>query len=288
MVFSGLALTSSRAGAIPEHVPTVLIVDKATNALKIGEYKDDQLSIVKTFRTTVGKVVGDKEEEGDLKTPEGIYTFTSLLTPPSLKPKFGVMAFYVNYPNPFDQIAGNTGFDIMLHATDEPERLKRDFDSEGCIVVNNGELTEIKPWVKLGLTPLMVFSKLEDRYLSPGKDTRLRDFFWTWIGAWEGKNIDGYMNHYHSEFRSEAYTRDSWKAYKHGLNSRYQTIKVNPTHIIFLAHPKYSVVQFTQNYESHLNSGGTGHKSIGTKRLYVAEEKGVLKIIDEDFSRLVW
>ena len=46
------------------------------------------------------------------------------------------MAFYMNFPNTFDQLAGHTGSNIMLHATDTPDRLKQDYDSLGCVVVN--------------------------------------------------------------------------------------------------------------------------------------------------------
>ncbi|MBI3535291.1 MAG: hypothetical protein HY072_07380, partial [Deltaproteobacteria bacterium] len=62
------------------------------------EYREDKFQVIKTFHTTLGKVQGDKKAEGDLKTPEGIYTFKSKLYPPQLKPKFGAIAFYMNYP----------------------------------------------------------------------------------------------------------------------------------------------------------------------------------------------
>src|SRR6478735_7200215 len=121
---------------------TALLVDKKTNTLKVAEYVDGRYNVLKTFHATLGKVKGDKEQEGDLKTPEGIYTFKQLLFPPAIKPKFGAMAFYVNYPNTYDELAGRTGFDIRLHATNVPDRLKQDFDSEGCVVVKNEEISE--------------------------------------------------------------------------------------------------------------------------------------------------
>lgn len=267
---------------------TLILVDKSTRTLEVAEYELEQYRILKTFRTTIGKVKGDKQVEGDLKTPEGIYTLTSLLRPPNLKPKFGVMAFYMNYPNPFDKMAGRTGFDIMLHATDDPSRLELELDSEGCIVVGNEELQQIKPYVRLGLTPILVFHHLDDSFRYPKKHERLVDFTNTWLKNWQEKKMDDYIKAYHSEFTNEGRNKNQWREYKASLNKRYSDIRINPSEIMILPHPKYFVIQFKQNYESRLKSGVLALRSIGTKTLYVAEEEGELRIIDEDFSRLVW
>src|SRR5688500_7833301 len=109
-----LILNAALGFAAPAKPTTAILVDKKTNKLHVARYKDGAYETIKTFHATLGKVKGDKEDEGDLKTPEGIYTFKQRLTPPSIKPKFGIMAFYMNYPNAYDSIAGRTGFDIML------------------------------------------------------------------------------------------------------------------------------------------------------------------------------
>ena len=176
---------SAFAGQGRTHTPTLILVDKKTNTLQVAEYDERQYKTLKTYHCTVGKVIGDKETEGDLKTPEGIYTMKAKLIPPAIKAKFGKMAFYINYPNAFDQIAGRTGYDIMLHATDEPTRLKKDFDSEGCVVVNNEDIQEVQQWIHLGLTPILIFSELIPDFVKPSGDVKLQDFFKKWIHAWE-------------------------------------------------------------------------------------------------------
>lgn len=278
------------ATAAPKGDPTTaILVDKKTNRLHVTHYRDGRYEIVKTYHATTGKVKGDKEVEGDLKTPEGIYQFTSRLTPPGLKKKFGKMAFYVNYPNTYDQMAGHTGFDIMLHATDEPTRLQNAFDSEGCVVVNDDQIKEIEPYIRLGLTPILIFPELTDEYMKPGESGgALRSFFESWIRAWESKSLDAYIDHYHTDFEGNGKDRDAWRAYKGGLNQRYSTIEVGPEDVKFYRHPKYSMITFTQNYRSKLKGGGWGHRSRGTKMLYVAEEAGKPKIIAETFTQLMW
>jgi murein L,D-transpeptidase YafK len=267
---------------------SVILVDKKTNTLYLASYVDGAYQILKTYHATLGQVQGDKEDEGDLKTPEGIYTFKTRLTPPQLSKKFGKMAFYLNFPNTYDHLAGRTGSGVMLHATDTPDRLAKNYDSLGCVVVKNEEIEEIFPHVRIGLTPILIFSDLEPAYLKPGQDTQLKDFFASWIKSWETKSIDDYIDHYHSDFSANGLDKDKWKAYKAQLNKNYASIEIGPEDILYYRHPKYSMITFTQNYRSKLKNGSWGHRSRGTKILYIAEEGGKPKIIAETYSSLMW
>ncbi len=269
--------------------PAAILVDKKTNTLYLSQYADGFFKTVKMYHATLGQVKGDKEDEGDLKTPEGIYTLRARLTPPKLPKKFGVMAFDINYPNTYDQLAGRKGSSIMLHATDEPDRLNKNYDSLGCVVVKNEEIKEILPYVRLGLTPILIFSELTDEFLKPAVGGgELKHFFESWISAWESKEIDSYVDHYHSDFSAQGMNKKAWRGYKKNLNSVYKTIKVGPESVHYYRHPKYSMITFTQNYHSTLKHGGVGHRSRGTKILYVAEEAGKPKIIAETYTTLMW
>lgn len=271
--------------------PSVVLVDKRTSDLHVARYVDGEYRIIKTYHATLGKVKGDKEEEGDLKTPEGIYTFTQFLTPPGLKPKFGAMAFYIGFPNAYDLLAGRTGRDIMLHATNEPDRLRRNWDSEGCVVVHDNEIREIRPFIQLGRTPILIFPEspgLTAEYMAPGRDGHLKNFFENWLSAWREKKMDAYLGAYHSDFVSGKMDLAAWKAHKTKLNELYSKIDIGAENVRFYRHPKYSWITFTQNYRSQLVGGGAGHLSRGTKQLFVAEERGQLKIIAENFHDAVW
>jgi murein L,D-transpeptidase YafK len=281
-------LSVSATAATATSDPTVILVDKKTNTVSVAYYKPEGYQIIATYRATIGQVKGDKVEEGDLKTPEGIYVFTQRLTAPTLKPKFGGLAFYINYPNVFDKMAGSTGFDIMLHSTDTPERLKLDLDSEGCIVVDIADLKKIEPYIHVGLTPVLVFNELTDEYKAPEKDSRVKNFFYSWVKAWEGKDLENYIAGYHDDFSADGKNKDQWRIYKASLNGRYKAIQIKPEHVQIYRHPKYSMVAFVQNYRSTLMNGATGHVSRGTKMIYIAEEDGNPRIIWEDFTPRTW
>lgn len=293
--FFALALTllpsvvDAEAVKTPVHKnTTAILVDKKTNSLQLCEYVDGAYKVLKTYHATMGQVKGDKEDEGDLKTPEGIYTFKTRMTAPQLAKKFGTLAFYLNFPNTFDELAGHKGSNIMLHATDTPERLKKSYDSLGCVVVNDEEIHEIAPHVRVGLTPILIFPELTDEYLKPGQDTTLRSFFDSWIKAWETKDLDSYIDHYHSDFSAQGKNKAAWRAYKAGLNKQYTSIEIGPEDVRIYRHPKYTMITFTQNYHSKLHNGGWGHRSRGTKILYIAEEAGKPKIIAETYTTLMW
>jgi murein L,D-transpeptidase YafK len=283
---------ASVAQAAPEHqghLHTLILVDKKTNLLHLAHYEpDDSYKILKTYHTTTGKVKGDKEQEGDLKTPEGVYQFNSKILPPKLAGKFGSMAFYMNFPNSYDQIAGCTGNSIMLHGTDTPDRLKADFDSEGCVVLKNEDLQEVQNSIQVGLTPILVFDELTPEYKEGRRSEKLHQFFDSWIKDWESRDIEKYMSHYHTDFASpikgKTYDREQWKAYKDSLTRKYSAITVNASDPFFFRHPKYTMMMFTQDYVSKLKGGAKGLVSRGTKILYIAEENGEPKIISENFT----
>jgi murein L,D-transpeptidase YafK len=264
----------------------VLLVDKATNSILIGSYQSDHIEVAKKYHVTLGKVKGDKEAESDLKTPEGVYFLTAKLTPPSLKKKFGIMAYMMNYPNPIDHLRGKTGYDIMLHATDDPSRLNKDYDSLGCVVVDNSQLEEISKTVRLGLTPIIIYPELKQEYLSASAKPDVREAFDKWLKAWNGKDLDNYIGAYAKSFHYNGMNVKQYRDYKAQLNQRYAQITVKADHLRFYWHPKYDVVSFTQVYESRLKNGSKGFKSSGTKNVYFVHEDGTLKIADESYSSI--
>lgn len=271
-----------------EKETTALLVDKKTNQLHVTHYVSGKYVTQKTYHATLGLVKGDKEEEADQKTPEGIYIFNNKQHAPKIQAKLGVMALNLNYPNAYDQIAGRKGFGIMLHGTNEPNRLKQSYDSQGCVVVKNEELVEIEKSIRVGLTPILIFPELTDEYLAPGQNPSILHFFESWIKAWESKNIDSYIEHYHSGFSAQHMDKAKWKTFKAGLNFKYATIKIGPESVRYYKHPKYWMITFSQNYHSTLKGGGNGHKSRGTKILFVAEEAGQPKIIAETYTTAMW
>jgi murein L,D-transpeptidase YafK len=259
---------------------TVVIVDKKKYELHLARYKNG-LEIFKTYPVTIGKNSGDKMIEGDLKTPEGIYYFTAKYVQPQIKKKFGIMAFYVDYPNLMDKKDKKTGFDIMLHSTDDPDRLARPQDSDGCIVVNDERIKEIDPFIVPQKTTLLVYEELKPEYLQANATDDVKQSFEKWLKAWSDKDLDTYIDLYAKDFRFQQMSRDQFKAYKGFLNKKYDTIQVQASDVRYYKHPKYSLVTFLQEYTSTYKGGRVAMSVKSRKRLYLVPDEGQLKILFE-------
>ena len=276
--------TSANARA---HDPfNLIVVDKLKSQIYQAQYNSDHIELKKSYHVTLGKARGDKVMEKDLKTPEGVYFFTAKLTPPSLKKKFGHMALMMNYPNPIDQLEGKTGYDIMLHSTDDPPRLKRDLDSEGCVVIDNSEIEELSQSIRLGLTPIIIYPELKPEFLRSDAKPDLKQAFQKWLSAWNGKDLDTYIGAYTNNFSYRGMDLKRYRDHKKSLNLKYAEIHVVADNLRFFYHPKYDVVSFTQRYDSALKSGSKGFVSSGTKMLYFVKDSTHYKIANESYSNL--
>ena len=118
--------------------------------------------VVKSYKIALGKEpVGQKQREGDSRTPEGLYTL-DWRNPNS---RF-FRSIHVSYPNVVQaRSAKEAGIDpggaIMIHGqpSDWSERIKLTFNhkdwTEGCIAVENQDMLEIWDLVRDG-TPIKI------------------------------------------------------------------------------------------------------------------------------------
>jgi len=113
-------------------------------------------SLVKTFAISLGRnPIGDKEFEGDKKTPEGKYIIDTKNSESGYHKNLGI-----SYPNESDienaKIIGKpTGGDIKIHGLKNKlgfiGKFHRWFDwTMGCIAVTNEEIDELFATVPIG------------------------------------------------------------------------------------------------------------------------------------------
>ena len=259
----------------------VVVVDKKTNQIHLTNYDDGRLEIVKSYRATMGQKEGDKLMEGDLKTPEGIYEFLFRSAYPALKKKFGPLAIYVGYPNAMDKNGSKTGFDILVHGTDDPARLERKFDSLGCVVTDNENVKTISDNIELKDTKIIItrdFGALKD---TP-RLARAKEFFANWLKAWSEKDLTGYVESYADEYKAEGMNRLAFAKYKNELNKKYDTIKVTASDVKYYFHEKYDLITFTQHYSSTFAGGKPAFNGVSKKNLYLQERNGNYRIVMEE------
>lgn len=141
----------------PLPAPTMvdrILVEKAERKLSI--FREGKL--IKTYRVALGaNPVGAKEQEGDMKTPEGVYKIDYR------NPKSDYhLALHISYPSEEDNARAaargvNAGFDIMIHGLPNGKgwmgAAHRQIDwTAGCIAVTNEEIEELWRVVPDGTT----------------------------------------------------------------------------------------------------------------------------------------
>ena len=92
------------------------MADKSRKLLFQMEEKSGATSVAREFECIHGRVEGDKQKEGDLKTPEGVYFITQVITQKLDYMEYGPSAVALNYPNPADRLRKKTGSGIWLHS----------------------------------------------------------------------------------------------------------------------------------------------------------------------------
>lgn len=114
----------------------------------------DGNNLLNTYTVSLGaSPVGDKQSEGDNKTPEGHYFVETKLG-------LGVSKYRkslrVSYPSPEQKKMGKDGSDIMIHGLGSKYhyfgKFHRFYDwTEGCIAVTDDEIDQIYKATKVGV-----------------------------------------------------------------------------------------------------------------------------------------
>lgn len=268
----------------------VLIAEKSTHSLHLYKNVDGKPELVRSYQIATGKKPGDKEAEGDFRTPEGIYNFTDFLTNKQLLATsgpqgaiYGAGAFVLDYPNPVDKIMKKTGSGIWLHSTNDETRIDKGLDSRGCVVTANNELIDISKYLELNKTPIVVVQDLvylnERTYETQKAD--LKKMADTWLDAWRRKDIDLYASFYHpTEFSDAKGKFAQYKAYKKAVFSNPGQPKIELDHMSIIQSKNYAVITFTQNYQSSTIN------DTGRKLLYLKQDESYnWKIVSEVWTK---
>ncbi len=257
-----------------------LIVDKSQQKLFVWQIKDGEPLLTETFRCSTGENDGDKWVRGDMRTPEGVYFFYSVIDGKTLPPKYGLWAFTTDYPNFVDRRRGKNGDGIWLHGRDKPLAPKP--DSNGCVALENDDLIAVSKYIRLQNTPLIVMDKMKMAPKSEimEQEREVRNFLESWRRSWESKDLDTYMNYYSPNFQSSWLDYRGWKDKKRRLNRKYSSIKVKLGNIYLYRQNGLITSIFNQSYSTD------GFESFGVKSLYLVGH-GKYAIYAEDYHHAV-
>ncbi len=247
----GLARADGWHARINDHnelPPMFLAVDKSKQEFFILE-RHSPLTVRAAYPCTTGQADGDKQFEGDLKTPEGIYFIVTKLSSGLDFAEYGGIAYTLNYPNPVDRINGKSGYGIWIHSKGHEIIPK---ETKGCIALNLPDLLNIGDEFVSGL-PVAVSHSLEVGAESPEDQqisAALVDKSRAWAAAWSGRSKDMFA-FYNPELYSianESFT--GFRANKERLFKLFPWLHTIVSNVQALPGPGYWVTWFSQYYRA--------------------------------------
>lgn len=212
---------------------------------------------LRSFKIAIGKMMGDKEKEGDNKTPEGIYFTVGKIDGKQLIPqKYGPVALPLNFPNPMDQIDRKTGHGIWLHGAGD-RRVEDANITEGCVAFPNNEISRLIPWLKPSHGVVVIANNLSE----VNRPTDLADLYKAsqeWISAWAKRDLENYISFYADDFENAGKNVGAYRSYKQAVFKRYKEMFVKMDNVRIVTHPKYALVMMNQDFkgDKHFKSGG--------------------------------
>jgi len=255
-----------------------LVVDTSRSRLFVYANDLGRPRYVTDFYVSLGLNGAQKRDEGDQKTPVGVYRIVEKRA--KLPDFYGAGAFPIDYPNEWDRLNGRKGHGIWLHGTPSATYSRAPRATDGCVVLANDDLERLSRFVDVSRTPVVIVDALEWREPRSWDATR-EEFlkaFASWRADWESRDTERYFSHYASGFRIERGGMAGWKAQKRRVNAGKSWIKVGVDDLSLFAYPgsaEMIEVSFSQDYRSNNLSNRT------QKRQYWVREDGRWRILHE-------
>lgn len=238
----------------PDQVYAV-VVDLEASRLYLYENRKGEPELLDSFYASIGKNGIGKFEEGDQKTPVGVYFVTGFIPSSELPDLYGSGAFPIDYPNPWDQRHGRTGYGIWLHGTPSNTYSRPPLDSDGCVILSNGDLDRLRPYLDAGDTPVILAESVNwiHRTELDQRRQRYQAILDQWRLDWQSQDAVAYLRHYSSEFEGQDMDYHAWAEHKERVNSSKQYISIGVDGISMFYYPGESdmlVITFEQDYDS--------------------------------------
>jgi len=269
--------------------PYVFVVEKSSHKIFVLKYENGVRSLEAVFDCKTGKNKGDKQAQGDRKTPEGVFFLINKYDRSQLLKiagkenayLYGDMAFVTDYPNCIDQLNNKDGSGIWLHGTDQKFDSSGAEDTRGCVVTTNDNIRKLSKYIELHKTPLIITESL-DFYPKKEFENQKNEFFSMvekWRSSWQEERLDEYISFYSQKFTDRGKNLRQWRDYKAGIFGKVQIKNIKLENMIYLRHKDSLVVQFLQDYSADNLS------SRNVKMLYFVKNDRSWEIIAETIPR---
>ena len=268
----------------PQRIGDILIAETDTYTLhRVRRDRDGSVS-VESHPMSIGQLGAGKRREGDLKTPFGVYFVVDRIDTTPLHPKYGSVAFPVDYPNARDRQLGRSGGGIWLHGVLPGTATPIPRDTDGCIALNNAVLDSLAEVIDVQLTPLIVTRQIAPAAPATGREAvrdELDGRVASWAASLERGALHDYLAHYDPGFSYLGLDLDDWSVLQFDALAAEEVAGVTVSDLFSAADPDEAGLYVTRfRLEVTLRDGSSRTQ---WKRLYwQRDDSGVLLIVAED------
>jgi len=251
----------------------IIVCKKSDKTLVLYHFNGKEYSTKLKIPIVIGKSDGDKQQQGDLKTPVGIYAIIEKKH--DVDPFYGPLAFVTNYPNPLDKTLGKNGNGIWLHGF--PPNCPDKNSTKGCIASPNTELLSLDKNLTDYRSSLLMISEDKIPSISKKDIINLLSFIYSWRYDWKYNRLNRYISYYNSDLKSSIGNFESFKKHKNYIFSKQQKKEILFYNIQITPYPntlgkKIWRVKMKERYFSD------NYKFNGTKLLYILQVGDEFKI----------
>lgn len=259
-----------------EYDTPIVFVDKKSKTMQLYHNIKNTQKLKSSQSVLVGKM-GDKQKEGDLKTPVGVYDITRRFVPTDTF--YGPISYELSYPNIMDRLNKKDGYGIWIHGYPLNNE-KRDGRTKGCVVLQNDILTKFDEDMGVDKA-IVIISEQGDIVVQKSVISNMLAQLFRWRSAWKNSNLKRYLSFYDENFkRFDGKNKKQFKALKKGIFANKERKIIRFTNITISPYPSTKMkdlyrITFHEFYKTK------HYKFEGKKELYVKMSNKQMKIIAE-------
>ena len=255
----------------------ILLCNKTSKNLKVLKYKNGNIYNLMQFNNLIVGKPGQKQKEGDLRTPIGVYSLKYKIIPKNTF--YGPLAFVTSYPNLYDKLHKRNGYGIWIHG--KPLDGERGDLSKGCIVLDNDDLLKLANTINYQKTILQIYEK--PVFATKDDIASILAMIYKWRWAWQNSNLNQYITFYDKNFhRANGMNLKEFIDYKKRVfrNKKNQKVRIffKDIKIIPYQNPKDEKIYRVTFFEEYYSPTYTFK---GNKEIFVKKNNNKFKIIIE-------
>jgi murein L,D-transpeptidase YafK len=255
----------------------VIVAQKENKNMNLYARNGDDYQQVSQNNIIVGEKSGDKQLEGDKKTPEGAYELTQRKT--GLDQFYGPFALVTAYPDAYNKSLNKKGHGIWIHGM--PFNGDREKFTQGCLALDNDKLELLDKNIDYKKTILLI-SNGELQKASKDDIALILTTIYKWKDAWRYSNIDDYLSFYSKDFKRE--DKSDFKTFS---TQKRQVFAKKENKTINLSNLDISPYPNSSNKKIYKAIMDEEYKSpsvsfVGKKELFFEIGDNGLKIVSED------